>query len=166
MTSQSLAAECFRLNEFSGLLQLAFGINLASSIFKELAIVPRAPLARQVAAIETLIGARKVRDPSSANSLRARLESAKREIVINDDSLATWVESCAAVTFLFALGALYWSFYAAVDQSCMGKPLALFTTIIHFIPLPLAILIMYIRGHFVYKDVWEKIDLLKKDSIA
>ncbi|RUV02132.1 hypothetical protein EOB36_10810 [Mesorhizobium sp. M6A.T.Cr.TU.017.01.1.1] len=166
MASQSLATECFRLNEFSGLLQLAFGLNLALSIFRELAIVPRGRLARQIAAIETLIGSRKVRNPSSAGSLRARLESAKREIVINDDSLATWVTCCAAVTSLFGLAALYWSFYAAVDQSCMGEQLALFTTIVHFVPLPLAILILYARAHFVYKDVWQKINLLKQDALA
>ena len=139
---------------------------MALSIFKELAIIPRGPLARQIAAIETLIGSRKVRDPSSVSGLRARLESAKREIVINDDILATWVTCCAAATFLFGLGALYWSFYAAVDQSCMGAPLALFTTAIHFIPLPLAILILYAKAHFVYKEVWEKINSLKQDALA
>lgn len=48
----------------------------------------------------------------------------------------------------------------------MGEPLALFTTIVHFIPLPLAILILYARAHFVYKDVWEKINLLKQDALA
>ncbi|RWD79739.1 hypothetical protein [Mesorhizobium sp.] len=166
MPFQSTTTECFRLNEFSGLLQLAFGLNLALPILREFSILPRLPITRQLTAIEQLTGFRKYANGSVTAGLRNRIEAAKRQLIIIDESLKTWIHACATGTFLFALSALYFSFYAALDTTCLGRGLSLGVTVIHFVPLPAGILILFIRTRTVYGELSTAVAKLKEDAIG
>ena len=157
---------CFRLNEFSSHLQLAFGINLALPLFRELAVIPRLPISRQVAALESLVDLRHYSDDARKIALRSRLEGVKREIVIIDDNLKGWTNSFAAIGFVFSISALAWSFYAAMDQSCIGKYLSLFLTLTHYAPLPVSIAILYMRCHSDYQPVATRLNKLKSDVLS
>lgn len=157
---------CFRLNEFSGLLQIAFGLNLALPILRELTIIPRAPIMRQLNAVESLVGLRKYAGAQSSSALTARIQAVRREIVIEDDKLRMWINCGAAFTFLFAISALYWSFYAAMDQSCLGTGLSFFITAIHFAPLPIAISVIYARSCATYNQIAVKVARIKDDALS
>ncbi|CAN7353702.1 hypothetical protein LJR234_002147 [Mesorhizobium amorphae] len=166
MPFQSATTECFRLNEFSGLLQLAFGLNLALPILREFSILPRLPITRQLTAIEQLIGLRKYASTSVTADLRKRIETAKRQLIIIDEGLKDWINGCAVGTFFFALTALYFSFYAAMDTSCMGRGLSFVTTTIHFFPLPLCLFILFLRTRTVYGNLSTDVAAIKKDAMS
>lgn len=121
---------------------------------------------RQLNAVESLVGLRKYTGAQSSPALTARIQAARREIVIEDDKLRIWINCGAAFTFLFALSALYWSFYAAMDNTCMGAGLSFFVTIIHFAPLPLAIGVIYARSCATYNQIAAKITSIKDDALS
>ncbi|MER9967540.1 hypothetical protein [Mesorhizobium sp. M0060] len=166
MPFQSATTECFRLNEFSGLLQLAFGLNLALPILREFSILPRLPITRRLTAIEQLIGFRKYASATVTADLRKRIEAAKRQVIIIDGGLKNWINGCAVGTFFFALTALYFSFYAALDTSCMGRSLSFAATIIHFVPLPVAMFILFLRTRTVYGELSTDVAAIKEDAIS
>ena len=117
-------------------------------------------------AIESLIGFRKYADAELSSALRGRIESVKREMVIADDALKTWINCCAAATMLFALSALCWAFYATLDQTCLGRRLSLFVTLLHFAPLPVVIAILYLRSCFVYRHISAKVESIKQAALS
>lgn len=95
-----------------------------------------------------------------------RIQAARREMVIADDHLRVWISGAAAITFLFAISALYWSFYAALDLSCLGTRASLFIAIIHFVPLPAAIAVIYARSYATYNPIAKKVTDIKSDALS
>lgn len=112
------------------------------------------------------MGFRRYANSEVTESLRSRIESTKRELVIADDQLKIWINSCAAGTALFAASSLYWSFYAALDQTCLGSWLSLAVTLVHFAPLPVAVAILYLRSHAVYSQIATKVAAIKRDALS
>lgn len=166
MSLHNLADSCIRLAEYSGPLQIAFGLNLALPILRELAVLQRGPLQRQISAVESLVRFRQFANSDSQTAATAKIESIKRRLILGDDELSNWVTACAAVTFMFALSSLYWLFYAAGDFSCLGSGLSRFVSIVHFLPLPICISVLQYRGKKIYDNLRASVEEVKADVLG
>jgi len=160
-----MSSECVVLGDFSSLLEIAFGINLALPLFRELIVVDRSLIHKRLMAIEALFQSRTYQTTHTQNKLAGQLASLKRTVIIADEEVGRQVNHCAAATGMFSFAAFIWLWVAAYNTQCIdgiGVFLAVGT---NFLPLPLALLYLKWVCHREYGDLNDDIEALKQRCI-
>lgn len=151
--------------DFSSLIQLSFGINLALPVLRELILFSRHPIDKKLVALESLI---KLRPANSQldKDLISRLSKIKRELIICDENLSKRITVCSIITFMFSLTSLYWMWFAAFNKSCLDTPSTLLYVWSGFIPLPLCAAYLYFHCSKSLVDIHKQMEELKSRCIG
>lgn len=153
------------LGDFSSLLEIAFGINLALPLFRELIVVDRALIHRRLVGVEALFQSRSYATESDRRQLAGKLATLKRTAIIADDEVTWHVNRAAVATGMFSMAAFFWLWRAPYSAECIEGIVVFLAVGINFLPLPLALLYLKWVCQRQYGDVSADIETLQKECI-
>lgn len=144
---------CLSLNDFGNLLSIAFGINLALPVFRDLVFSNRTSITTRSTTLQSIIDGRTYSNPADKQAHLRALTACKVAMLNRDREISGQVNLCAAITFTFAMACLFWLFFAVYFGDCIGIWQQFFFVYVNFLPLPLSMLYLWIRSRVLFGDI-------------
>lgn len=129
------------MSDFSSLMEIAFGLNLALPLLREWIVISRLTVEKRLAAVEKLA---RLFDAGS-DIYKSDIAKVRRKLIAHDADLQREVGYCGLVTFFFSLNSLYWLFYSPFDPTCINIFTLTVSVLINFVPVPATLLYLNIR---------------------
>lgn len=136
-------SSCPQMADFTSLMEIGFGINLALPVLRELVIISRSSVERKLSAISRLAEIRDFAPPQL--DVKAEISKVRRKLIGFDAQTEREVNNWAVFTFMFSLNSLYWLFYSPFDDTCVNAFSLTLSVAVNFLPLPAAIFALNYR---------------------
>ncbi|RYE42050.1 MAG: hypothetical protein EOP24_34360 [Hyphomicrobiales bacterium] len=146
-------ASCLTLNDFANLLSIAFGINLALPVFRELVFSNRSSITTRAATLQSIIEGRTYSEAADRQAHLRALTACKVAMLNGDRDLAGQVNLCAAITFAFAMACLIWLVLAVYYTDCLDLVRQLLLVFVNFLPLPVSMLYLWLRSRALFTTI-------------
>lgn len=153
-------SSCPQMADFTSLMEIGFGINLALPVLRELVIISRSSVERKLSAISRLAEIRDFASPQL--DVKAEISKVRRKLIGFDAQTEREVNNWAIFTFMFSLNSLYWLFYSPFNNNCVNSFSLLFSVTINFLPLPIAIFALNYRCRKRLSEIDGNIESLHK----
>ena len=154
------------LGDFSSLLELGFGINLALSVLREYVVTGHGKLVKRLDALQALANNRKYEGDLKIGDVMAHIGKVRSMIILWEDNLNKYVEAGALAGFLFALHCLYRLLASAYDETCYGAWEVALSVGVNFIPVPAALLLLSFIGRSQKNAIQSELDCLQQKCMS
>lgn len=146
-------ASCLSLNDFGNLLSIAFGINLALPVFRDLVFSNRTNITTRATTLQSIIDGRTYSDAADKQAHLRALTACKVAMLNRDREISGQVNICATITFAFAMACLFWLVFAVYYSDCLGLPQQLLFVYLNFLPLPASMLYLWLRSRSLFGSI-------------
>lgn len=165
MTSYNTLGDvsCVVLNDFGNLLSIAFGINLALPVFRELVVFNRQTIVKRLAALQQLVETQTYEDKSLRTRYMSRLSRSRIALATCDKELDEKITVLSAITFLFSLASLAWMLLGVYDRACLTPLMVFFSVGLTFVPLPASLVYLAFISQSRFRVMNTDLDDLMRD---
>ncbi|ESX88273.1 hypothetical protein [Mesorhizobium sp. LNJC403B00] len=165
MTSYNTLGDvsCVVLNDFGNLLSIAFGINLALPVFRELVVFNRQTIVKRLVALQQLVETQTYENKSRRTQHMSSLSRSRITLAACDKELGEKIKYLSVVTFLFSLASLFWMFIGIYDRACLSPLMIFFSVGLTFIPLPASLFYLASISQTRFRSINTDLDQLMKD---
>ena len=153
---------CVTLKDFSDLLSIAFGVNLALPVFRELVVINRRSIVVRLPALQSIVESRTYLETKDKQEHVAALTRAKVNLLACDKELGQKINLCSVITFMFSLASLGWIALGIYDPQCLEGWMVFVSVWLNFLPLPLSIAYLWWKSRILVEDINRDIDDLMK----
>lgn len=157
------SVDCVVLKDFSDLLSIAFGVNLALPVFRELVVFNRRSIAERLPALQSIVEGRTYIDSSQKQGHLAALSRAKVNLLACDRELDEKINLCSIVTFIFSIASLGWITLGIYNPACLSGWMVFVSVWLNFLPLPISIGYLWLKSKSLIKDINHDIEELMQE---
>ncbi len=156
------SVDCVTLKDFSDLLSIAFGVNLALPVFRELVVINRRSIVARLPALQSIVESRTYIAAKDKQEHLAALTRAKVNLLASDRELDEKINLCSVLTFMFSLASLAWIALGIYNPQCLEGWMVFVAVWLNFFPLPLSIAYLWHRSRSLVDAINRDIDDLMK----
>ncbi|GEM_PF-4658536 len=147
------SVDCVTLKDFSDLLSISFGVNLALPVFRELVVFNRRSIVNRIPALQSIVESRKYIEPTQKQEHLAALTLAKVNLLACDKELDEKITLCSVITFVFSVASLMWIFLGVYNPQCLEGWMVFAAVWLNFLPLPLSIGYLWWKSQVLVNDI-------------
>lgn len=144
---------CVVLKDFSDLLSIAFGVNLALPLFRELVLLNRRSVVTRIPILQSIIETRNYEDVALKHAHFSAITKAKVDLVSYDKKLNEEINICSVIAFLFAIASLLWIYIGIYNPSCLSSWMVFIAVWLNFIPLPVSVGFLWFRSRELITNI-------------
>lgn len=154
---------CVTLKDFSDLLSIAFGINLALPVFRELVVMSRRHVVARLPALQSIVENRTYIEPAEKQRHLSVLSKIRVRMVGCDKDLSEKIDICSLITFMFALASLGWLIAGVYNPECLTGAMVFVSVWLNFLPLPISIAYLFWQSRTHFQEVNRELDALMQE---
>jgi hypothetical protein len=155
--------DCVTLKDFSDLHSIAFGVNLALPVFRELVVFNRRTIVARLPALQSIVESATYTVETRKQEHLAALTSAKVNLLAYDKELDEKINLCSVVTFMFALASLGWLTLGIYNSQCLTGWAVFASVWLNFLPLPASVGFLWWKSRSLFSELNQDIDQLMRE---
>lgn len=157
------SVDCVTLKDFSDLLSISFGVNLALPVFRELVVVNRRRIVTRIPALQSIVESRTYIEPHQKQVHVAKLMQAKVNLMACDRELEEKINICSVITFMFSIASLFWLFLGVYNPQCLEGWMVFSSVWLNFLPLPASVGYLWWRSGKLVQEIIHDLDELMEE---